>query len=125
VITPLDGKLEAELLAPSRAIGFVTPGQEVRLQLQAFPHQRFGLERGTVRTISATVLAPSEVSIPGLDIREPVFRVRVSLDRDYVEAYGARIPMQAGMLLSADIVFDRRSLVEWLFDPIYAVRHRS
>jgi len=74
---------------------------------------------------ATAVLAPSEVSIPGLDIREPVFRVRVGLDREYVEAYGARVPLQAGMLLSADIVFDRRSLVEWLFDPIYAVRHRS
>ena len=29
------------------------------------------------------------------------------------------------MLLSADIVFDRRSLIQWLFDPIYAVARRS
>ena len=30
-----------------------------------------------------------------------------------------------GGLVSADIVFDRRSLVQWLFDPIYAVAGRS
>jgi hypothetical protein len=59
-----------------------------------------------VRSVSSTVLGPTEISIPGINVQEPVFRVRVSLDRDYVEAYGARIPMQAGMLLSADIVFD-------------------
>jgi len=29
------------------------------------------------------------------------------------------------MLLSADIVFDRRSLLEWLFDPLYAVARRG
>lgn len=123
IIMPAGSTLEAELLAPSRAAGFVAPGQEVRLQLQAFPHQRFGSEHGVIRSVSATVLAPSEVSIPGIDIREPIFRVRVSLVRDYVEAYGARVPLQPGMLLSADIVFDRRSLIEWLFDPIFAVRH--
>jgi membrane fusion protein len=33
--------------------------------------------------------------------------------------------MQPGMLVSADIVFDRRSLIEWLFDPIYAVTRRT
>jgi membrane fusion protein len=33
--------------------------------------------------------------------------------------------MQPGMLASAEIVFDRRSLLHWLFDPIYAVGRRS
>src|SRR5215467_2227226 len=35
------------------------------------------------------------------------------------------IPLQPGMLLSADIVFDRRSLIRWLFDPVFAVANRS
>jgi hypothetical protein len=29
------------------------------------------------------------------------------------------------MLVSAEVVFDRRTLMQWLFDPIYAVRGRS
>ncbi len=82
VIVPEGGKLEAELLAPSRAIGFVRPGQEVELSLQAFPYQRFGTVRGTVRTVSSTVLAPNEVAIQGLNVQEPVFRIRVALSRD-------------------------------------------
>jgi membrane fusion protein len=125
VIVPADAKLEAELLAPSRAAGFIRAGQEVRLMLQAFPHQRFGTLRGEVNTISHAVLGPTEISIPGLAIQEPVFRVRVRLTRDEVEAYGNLIPLQPGMLLSADVVFDRRSLIEWLFDPLFAVARRS
>ncbi len=42
-----------------------------------------------------------------------------------MDAYGDAIPLQPGMLLAADIVFDRRSLIEWLFDPIYAVARRT
>jgi membrane fusion protein len=125
VILPSGGKLEAELLAPSRSIGFVQPGQEVALSLQAFPYQRFGTVPGTVRSVSSTVLAPSEVGFQGLGIQEPVFRIRIALSREVMQAYGQDIPMQPGMLVSAEIVFDRRSLLRWLFDPIYAVGRRA
>jgi membrane fusion protein len=124
VIVPVGGRLEAELLAPSRAIGFVQPGQDVELSLQAFPYQRFGTVRGIVRSVSSTVLDPNEVGFQGLKLEEPVFRIRVSLVRETVQAYGQAIPMQPGMLASAEIVFDRRSLLRWLFDPIYAVGRR-
>jgi membrane fusion protein len=124
VIVPEGSRIEAELLAPSRSIGFIKPGQEVNLILQAFPHQRFGTLAGTVRTVSSTVLAPNEVVIQGLDIKEPVFRIRVGLSRDAMQAYGENIALQPGMLVSAEVVFDRRTLLQWLFDPIYAVRGR-
>jgi membrane fusion protein len=125
VVIPEGAKLEAELLAPSRAAGFIHPGQEVHLMLQAFPYQRFGTVKGRISTISRTVLGPTEINIPGLRIDEPVFRVRVALPREEVHAYGEAIPLQPGMLLSADIVFDRRSLVRWLFDPLFAVARRT
>jgi membrane fusion protein len=35
-----DGRLEAELLVPSRAIGFIEPGDRVLLRYQAFPYQK-------------------------------------------------------------------------------------
>jgi len=125
VIIPEGGKLEAELLAPSRSIGFVKAGQEVALSLQAFPYQRFGTVPGTIRSVSSTVLGPAEVGFQGLKVDEPVFRIRVTLSREVMQAYGQVIPMQPGMLVSAEIVFDRRSLLGWLFDPIYAVRQRA
>jgi membrane fusion protein len=125
VVIPEGARLEAELLAPSSAAGFIRPGQDTRLMLQAFPHQRFGTVKGAIKTISRTVLGPTEISIPGLKIDEPVFRVRVSLERENIAAYGESIPLQPGMLLTADVVFDRRSLIRWLFDPLFAVAQRS
>jgi membrane fusion protein len=125
VVVPVGGRLEAELLAPSRAIGFVQPGQDVELSLEAFPYQRFGTVRGTIRSVSTTVISPNEIGFQGLSVDEPVFRIRVALGRETVMAYGQAIPMQPGMRASAEIVFDRRSLLHWLFDPIYAVGRRS
>jgi len=122
VVTPADGHLVAELYVPSRAAGFIQPEQDVRLMYEAFPHQRFGVGAARVQTVSRTVLAPSEVAIPGVALQEPVFRVRAVLERETVDAYGAPIPLQPGMLLHADVVIDQRSLLEWLFDPIFAAR---
>jgi membrane fusion protein len=125
VIIPTGGRIEAELLAPSRAIGFVQPDQDVALSLQAFPYQRFGTVAGKIRTVSSTVISPNEVQLQGLTVQEPVFRIRVALAEESIQAYTQTIPFQPGMLVSAEIVFDRRSLLEWLFDPIYAVGRRA
>jgi membrane fusion protein len=124
VVTPADGRLLAELYVPSRAAGFIQPEQEVRLMYEAFPHQRFGVGAARVETVSHTVLAPSEVTIPGVALQEPVFRVRAALERETVNAYSETIALQPGMLLRADVIIDRRSLLEWLFDPIFAVGRR-
>lgn len=125
VMTAGDSPLEAELYAPTRASGFVNEGQTVRLMYQAFPHEKFGTGEGVVTSVSRTVLAPAEVAIPGLQVSEPVFRIRVRMKSDSVAAYGRRVPLQPGMLLNADVVIDRRSLLEWLLDPLYAAGKRT
>lgn len=125
VMTAGDSPLEAELYAPTRASGFIHEGQDVRLMYQAFPHEKFGTGEGVVTSVSRTVLAPAEVAIPGLQVSEPVFRVRVRMKSDTVAAYGRRVPLQPGMLLNADVVIDRRSLLEWFLDPLYAAGRRT
>jgi len=54
--------LEAELLIPSAAVGFVRAGQRVALRYEAFPYQKFGLQGGRVRQISQSALSQAEIS---------------------------------------------------------------
>ena len=75
-IVPAGSVLEAELLVPARAVGFVAPGQTVRLAYEAFPYQRFGLHGGKVRTVSGTLLRPAEIVRAGRDRRSVVSRRR-------------------------------------------------
>ncbi|MEO0451456.1 MAG: HlyD family efflux transporter periplasmic adaptor subunit [Pseudomonadota bacterium] len=121
VLTPADSTLIAELFLPSRSSSFIKPGQTVRLKYDAFPFQRFGAGRGEVMSVSRTILSASEIPFPGALPDQPVFRVRVKLENEDISAYGELIPLRPGLLLSADVIFDRRSLIEWLLDPIYAV----
>lgn len=122
-ILPKDSELYAILLVPTRAFGFIEPGQETRLRFDAFPYQRFGLYEGTVVQYSKAILIPNEIEMP-IPIQEPVYQVRVKLNSQNIKAYGAEVPLQAGMLLSADIVLESRSLLSWLFEPLLSLRGR-
>jgi membrane fusion protein len=124
VIVPDGSSLHAEVYAPSRAIGFVRPGQDVRLLYDAFPYQRFGSFAGRVRRISRTVLDPREIAAP-LKIDEPVYRIEVAVPHQQVEAFGRAQPLQPGMTLSANLILDRRSFLQWLLEPLNAVLRRS
>lgn len=124
VLSPGSGSLEVELFIPARAVGFVKPGQSVRLMFAAFPYQKFGSGNGRVLSISSTALAPAELSGALVAVQEPVYRARVALDRNFISAYGRHVPLRSGMQLSADIIIDRRSLLEWLLDPLYAAGRR-
>ena len=41
-----------------------------------------------------------------------------------IAAYGRRYPLSTGMSLTARIVAEDQSLLQWLFEPLYAVRNR-
>jgi membrane fusion protein len=120
-IMPLDSPLQAVLFVPTRAIGFIRGGQKVRLLYDAFPFQRFGAYPGHVVSVSKTILAKGDVAAP-IQLEEPAYKVIADLDRPDVDVHGQKILLQAGMLLRADILLEKRPLVRWLLDPILNVR---
>jgi membrane fusion protein len=120
-IVPNDSVLEAQLFVPARAIGFVEPGQKVRILYEAFPYQQFGTYSGRVMRVSQTILTGNDAFGP-LTLKEPAYRVTAALDRPDINAYGKRIPLQADMLLRADILLEKRSLITWFLDPLLSVR---
>jgi membrane fusion protein len=120
-IVPNESVLQAELFVPTRAIGFVRPGQEVRILYEAFPFQQFGTYSGRVLKISQTILTKSDTFGP-IELKEPAYRITATLDRPDIDAYGKKIPLQADMLLRADIILEKRSLISWLLDPLLSVR---
>lgn len=123
VVVPQGSGLHAQLLVPSRAIGFVQPGQEVVMRFDAFPFQRFGQYRGKVERVSRTVWTPGEKVGP-LVVREPVYRVDVMLDSQFVMAGGQKQPLRSGMMVNADILQEKRRVWEWVFEPVLMLRER-
>lgn len=116
-LLPADSTLRAELFAPSRAIGFVKPGDEVRLRYDAFPYQKFGVGRGRVISVSRAAVDARELPM-GLLAQGPVYRVLVSLDQGVPGLGGDAPSLRAGMTLQADLVLEQRRIVEYLFSPV-------
>jgi membrane fusion protein len=130
-LIPSGAQLQAHLFAPSGAVGFVRPQQEVRLRFEAFPYQKFGHQNGRVLQVSRTPLAAPELA--GLPLSgpadsdgasEPMFRITVAMDEPKLNAFGTSQPLVAGMRMQADVLLERRRLIEWLFAPVLGLTHR-
>jgi hypothetical protein len=46
----------------------------------------------------------------------------VKLNKQTVTAYGKEQPLQSGMLVDASILLDRRTLFQWVFEPLIPFR---
>ena len=128
-LLPPDSRLQAHLFAPSSAVGFVRQNQLVQLRYQAFPYQKFGHQAGSVAQVSRSPLQAAELA--GLPLQtgatagsEPLYRITVTLDRQTVAAYGQAQSLSPGMQLEADVLLDRRRLIEWLFEPVLGIAGR-
>ena len=123
-VLPASAKLLAELWVPTQAVGFIHLGEPVVMRYQAYPYQKFGQHLGRVREVSRSAVSPSELSrLLGQDIKEPRYRVEVVLDHQSVLAYGRAEALKPGMTLDADVLLDRRRLIEWVLEPLYGFAH--
>jgi membrane fusion protein len=137
-LLPQDSVLEAELYVPTRAAGFIRPGTEVLLRYDAFPYQKFGQYTGRVRQISQATAPFGELQraagyaatgagaagAAALGAAEPVYRIRVRLDAQQINAAGQRRPLMPGMQLGATLVLEHRTLAEWALEPLLGMRGR-
>ena len=123
MVIPKGSGMHVELLVPTRAIGFIKPGQEVVLRYEAFPYERFGQYGGRVTDIGRSVWTQGE-KIGPLSAKEPVYRVDVKMDRQDVTALGQDFALRPGMLVNADLLLEKRTLLEWIFEPVMQLKSR-
>lgn len=124
-LIPDNAHLQIELYATSQKAGFIRPGQRVSLKFSAFPYQKFGIQYGTIREISHTTLAPSDllpVSPVTWKENEGHYRVIVEPENTFIFAYGKKEPLRPGMTLEGDVNLDTRHLWEWLTEPLWSMK---
>lgn len=119
LIVPERSRPTVELYVPTAAAGFISIGQAVRVAVDAFPYQRFGTIDARIVSVSAAAVAKQGAAGP-----TSVYLVTAALTRPTLRAYGREQRLLPGMTLSARIVTEQRTLLEWLFEPLFAVRNR-
>lgn len=125
-LLPADSELEAEVYATSRAIGFIQPGMEVQLRYQAYPYQKFGQHKAKVTEVGSATLTPQELSLPAASYQtsEPLYRIRLKLDKQTVQAYGKHVALKSGMQVDASVAVEHRKLYEWVLEPLFSITGR-
>src|SRR5205085_10023686 len=102
-------RLRAELNLPEAGVGKLKAGQGVKLKYDAFPYQRYGVRYGQVAWLSpATIESKDGAS----------FKAHVELGESELLIQGQSRPLSAGMSGKAEIVIGKRSLIEYIFEPL-------
>ncbi len=109
VVSP-DTDLVAEVWVPPSDMGFIRLGEPVLLRVHAFNAQEWGVLTGRVESIAGDVVDAGS---------GPVFRVRVSIDRSFLELpNGHRGNLRKGMTFEARFLVAHRSLLQLLRDRV-------
>ena len=78
-------------------------------------HLRFSIAAAFVLSAAPALFAQKAGPVQP---EEPAYKAVAVLDRPDVDANGQKVPLQAGMLLKAEVILDRRSLADWILDPL-------
>ncbi|MBY0546632.1 MAG: HlyD family efflux transporter periplasmic adaptor subunit [Candidatus Obscuribacterales bacterium] len=117
-IVPISEELIVEAHVRSEDIGFVKPGEKVRLRISAFPCEEFGVVNGEVKWVDAY---PEEtVDKGGPDgIHVLTYRVHIVPDRTWIATGNQRHQLRVGLDVAADIVVRKRSMLTLLCEPFF------
>lgn len=124
-LVPHDEPLVGEVLIDNKDVGFVAPGQRVRIKLAAYQFQKYGMLEGTVRIVSAD----SSSAASGTNARESVppdstslaFKALIDLKTQNLPVDSKHLPIAAGMQVSAEIVQGNRTVLEYFLSPVQKV----
>jgi len=131
-LVPRHERLVAEVWIGNDDIGFVHPGQVVRLKLAPFQFQKYGLVEGRVLQVSPDATeAPSpntrSDALSGRDrpMGPLAYRTLVELDADALTVDDQRYPLTSGMQVTAEIHLGTRTVLEYLLSPVRKAFHEA
>ena len=126
-LVPQDERLVAEVWVSNEDIGFVRPGQTVKLKFAAYRFQKYGMGEGTVIHVSADAQSEDEARAAGdAAARRPLrYKALVAVGSPELEVDGRRYPLSVGMQTNAEILLGRRTVAEYLLSPVRKAWHEA
>ncbi|KAA1190682.1 HlyD family type I secretion periplasmic adaptor subunit [Photorhabdus heterorhabditis] len=110
VIVPDDDVQLAEVQILNKDAGFVYPGQQVTVKVDAFPYTRYGTIDGELMSISRDSTTDEQLGL--------VFPAQVSLKSSHIVIDNTSVEITPGMSIVAEIKTDQRRVIDYLLSPI-------
>ncbi len=111
VLAPEGSRKILEVSIPEKDRAFLREGMPVKVKMNAFSYQRFGVLYGELEYISPGTTRDA-------DSKQSVYTARIGLDRDHFDVKGEMIPIRFGMQASAEITVRKRRIIDIVLDPI-------
>jgi len=114
-VIPEQNNIEGNVYLPISGAGKVVVGQHVNIKLDNFPSNEFGVINGKVKSVS--LLARKKISLSENQVTY-AYLVVVELPNNLTTNYGSNLGFQYEINGVAEIITDKRRLIERLFDNL-------
>ena len=114
-VIPEQNNKEGNVYLPISGAGKVAVGQHVNIKLDNFPSNEFGVINGKVKSVSS--LAGKKISLSENQVTY-AYLVVVELPNNLTTNYGSNLGFQYEINGVAEIITDKRRLIERLFDNL-------
>ena len=112
MIVPEDVKLELEVWADNKDIGFIRQGQLAEVKIETFNFQKFGVIHALVNEISADALNDNRDQE-----KNKKYRLGLTFDQSDMNVSGKRVPLTPGMAVTAEIKIKEKRIIDFFLDP--------
>ena len=114
VIVPEGDALEVEALLENKDIGFVEPGQQAEIKVDAFPFTRYGTIDGKVENLSRDAVADERKGL--------VYKMRVQMSQSSIRVNERQVALSPGMTVTVESKTGTRRLIEFFLSPLLRYR---
>ncbi len=112
-IVPEDVKLEFEVYADNKDIGFIRVGQNAEVKVETFNFQKFGMIDATVKEVSADAVNDAS----DVEKNKRFKLILTPSGKDTIDVFGEEVPLAVGMNVSAEIKIKEKRIVDFFLDP--------
>lgn len=114
-IAPEGSELILSAIVPDREAGFIEPGMKAQVKFDAYSYQDFGVVPGKILAISADTKNDDKLGA--------VYQVKIELERNHVNDKDFKKTFfRPGQTAIADIVIQRKRIIDVLFEPIQKLK---
>ncbi len=116
-VVPLDDILIAEVKVKPKDVAFLRIGLEAMVKLTAYDFSIYGGLKGKVVNIGADTVTNKK--------GDSYYLVRIETEKNHLGTKQKPLPIRAGMVVSADILTGKKTVLDYLLKPILKAKQNA
>lgn len=106
------GELEAKIFVTNKDVGFMKPGMQAQVRVDAFPYTQFGSIPGSLKSVGTLPVEPNQQN------PVPTFPAYIKINREYLENDGEKYNVSAGQSVQVNLILRDKRVITLLTDAV-------